>query len=98
LNFLEDEVFEATVFEDGFQNSKRPKIKRPKIKRPKIQLSEIPGDGSCCASSSWAPRQVVAFRSGIAVVGFVRPRAPSIQSFRARRLRLQSVPMAVTGF
>ena len=29
---------------------------------------EIPGDGSCFASSSWAPRRVVAFRNGIADV------------------------------
>ena len=59
---------------------------------------ESPGDGSCCASSSWAPRRVVAFHSGIAAVRSVWRREPNTPNSEVPRLRLRSAPMAITGF
>src|ERR1700722_16622166 len=62
-----------------------------------IRIVEMPGDGSCFASSSWAPRQVVAFRNGIAAVRFAGKRESSIRNSEVPRPRLRSAPMAITG-
>src|ERR1700722_9652773 len=63
-----------------------------------LETLESPGDGSCFASSSWAPRRVAVFRSGIADVRFAGKREPKIPNFRAPRLRSRLAPMASTGF
>ena len=51
-----------------------------------FQAVRFPGDGSCFASSSWAPRQVAAFRNGIAdamCAGNLGPSSPELQSTQA---------------
>jgi hypothetical protein len=56
-----------------FWVSKRLKYQADLKYQEDLQISkafEFPGDGSCFASSSWAPRPAAAFRSGIADVRF----------------------------